>query len=127
MEDSEILTEIIENGWLIPKWMKNSYEKSLKEGTSLFNQKDLLGFLNQDLEKLFTYDLWSEEFNLKEEQIEKIRKLSSLGESLLFTSLRVSYGWGMPTEETISTIAKDFNKSSSNCLIEVGGGSGLWS
>ncbi len=127
MNEQDVFLEIIEKKLLIPNWMRQSFQNSIHHGSKIFSQKQLHEFINQDMEKFFNFELYSADFNLNDEQINKIRSLSSLGESLLYTSLRLNFGWGIPTEESISMIVKSLKNSDAKTMIEVGAGSGLWS
>ncbi len=127
MDDHKILEEITLNQWLIPNWLKSSIQQSLITGDKIFSSKELKNFIQQDINKFFNQEIYSNDYNLSSDEIRKIHQVSSLGESLFHISLRLTYGWGMPCEESIHSISSHFNQSPASTLIEIGAGSGIWS
>lgn len=127
VQDSQALfDDILRRELFLPLPIKKSFENGLK-GSSILSAKELNEYLNIPLEEI--YDQLEKNgshslFAIHKKDIEDIFRCDSLAENIIALTVRIKYGWGLPSEENLQGILNLIKDKQG--LLEMGAGSGLW-
>lgn len=110
----------------IPNKIKNAIDSALK-GLPLPLAKEMQEYIRIEITEVMgsLNELNNNGFNVNEKDYEDLLTTEWCCEELITCSLRHTYGWGLPSEESISMIVQKLESFSG--LLEIGAGSGLWS
>ena len=120
---SEAFSSLVKSQVFIPSWLKEGYENGLKGGVIPSNS-EIMKYtsltLHEEIKKF--KDLG---FHLTEIQEKEFKNCNVFCDELINCSIRATYGWGIPCEESIAGIEELMKEKEG--MIELGAGSGLWS
>lgn len=128
-EESQLAFEhLIKNESFLPDWFKKGIENGLL-GNPMFTSKQI-----EELTRLEIFDIIEDTKKLAElgffpstDDFENLKKTFWCADDLINKTIRCNYGWGLPTEESISKIVNFLEVNNLPGLLEIGAGSGLWS
>lgn len=127
-EASNAYGKLIKQGTFIPHWFIQAMEEGLV-GKPLPDSKKI-----EIMSRTEIYDVLKNNDTLKQfdiypskEEIKLIHQSIDFLDDILSKTLRMHYGWGIPSEESISMITTWLKDNHMPGLLEIGAGSGLWS
>jgi hypothetical protein len=130
IDDQLAFSQLIESGAMIPFQLEQSMNKGLC-GEMILLQEDVKQIINlrlYDENGLFTQKQLDEiGIHLDDENYQKFIQVSPFADTLISTSIRTKYGWGIPCEESVQHITLWLDLQNQPGILEIGAGSGIWS
>lgn len=131
-ESEKAFSRLLESGAFIHKDLKKAIDNALlgqplpsASELNTYIQIDLIDVMENSKASTSQEALAQVGFILNDEQANDFKLSAWLIEELPHNAIRKKYGWGIPSEESISSILKVLEEAPG--LLEIGAGSGLWS
>lgn len=120
---SEAFSSLVKSQAFIPSWLKEGYENGLKGGV-IPSGSEIMKYTSLTLHEEIK-NFKEHGFHLTPNQEQEFKDCDVFCDELINCTVRSTYGWGIPCEESISAI--EILIKDKPGMIELGAGSGLWS